>query len=196
MKKTMKAIVKKHSEVGIWMDEVPIPTIQDNEVLVKILKTSICGTDLHIYKWDAWARKNVPVPLVIGHEFVGVIEKIGSRVTQYKVGERVTAEGHLVCGVCEPCLEGKKHSCPKTKGIGYHAPGVFAEYAAIPEENVFRLPKEISDEEAAILTRTATQHTPFYLSHSPLKMFSSLVPARLAAWQRLSLVLAVHEKWL
>lgn len=150
MKKTMKAIVKKYSEVGVWMDEVPVPTIQDNEVLIKILKTSICGTDLHIYKWDAWARKNVPVPLVIGHEFVGVIEKIGSRVKNYKVGERVTGEGHLVCGVCEPCLEGKKHLCPQTKGIGYHAPGVFAEYAVFPEENVFRLPKDISDEEAAI----------------------------------------------
>jgi len=146
----MKAILKKFPEVGVWMDDVPIPTFKDNEVLIKVKQTSICGTDVHIYKWDAWARKNVPVPLVIGHEFVGIIEKVGSRVKNYKVGERVTGEGHLTCGTCEPCLEGKRHLCPNTRGVGYHVPGCFAEYMVLPEENVFRLPKDISDDEAAI----------------------------------------------
>jgi threonine 3-dehydrogenase len=146
----MRAIVKKFSEVGVWWDEVPKPTLKDNEVLIKIHKTSICGTDVHIYKWDAWARKNVPVPLVIGHEFVGVIEQVGSRVRHHKIGDRVTGEGHLTCGACEPCLEGKRHLCPKTRGIGYHAQGCFADYLALPDENVFALPKEIPDDLAAI----------------------------------------------
>lgn len=132
------------------MDDVPKPTFQEHEVLIKIHQTSICGTDLHIYKWDAWARKNVPVPLIIGHEFVGVIEACGSKVKKFKKGERVTGEGHLTCGHCEPCLEGKRHLCPNTRGVGYHATGCFAEYLVLPEENVFHLPKDIPNELAAI----------------------------------------------
>lgn len=147
----MKAIVKKYAKEGVWMDDVPVPTYGDDEVLIKIHKTSICGTDVHIYKWDSWAQRNVPVPLTIGHEFVGEIAAMGSKVQGMKVGDRVSGEGHLVCNQCPPCLRGEKQLCMNTRGVGYHATGCFAEYFALPSENVFLLPKGIKDDWAAIM---------------------------------------------
>src|SRR3989440_8433796 len=137
MQKTMPALVKKKPEVGVWLDEVPVPTIGINDVLIKVLRTGICGTDLHIYKWDAWAQKTIPVPLVIGHEFVGVIVEVGANVKDFHPGEIVSGEGHVVCGHCRNCLAGRRHLCKDTKGIGVNRPGAFAEYLALPQTNVW-----------------------------------------------------------
>jgi threonine 3-dehydrogenase len=134
---TMKALVKKKKDVGVWLDEVPIPTIGINDVLIKVLRTGICGTDLHIYKWDAWAQKTIPVPLVIGHEFVGTIVEVGSNVTDFHVGDIVSGEGHVVCGRCRNCLAGRRHLCKDTKGVGVNRAGAFAEYIALPYSNVW-----------------------------------------------------------
>src|SRR5436189_3142668 len=134
---TMRALVKKKANVGVWLDDVPVPTIGINDVLVKVLRTGICGTDLHIYKWDAWAQKAIPVPLVIGHEFVGEIVEVGSNVTDFSVGEIVSGEGHVVCGRCRNCLAGRRHLCKDTKGVGVNRPGAFAEYLALPMTNVW-----------------------------------------------------------
>ena len=146
----MKALVKKHRTPGLWMEDVPIPEIKANEVLIKTHKNAICGTDVHIYKWDAWAQKRVPTPMVIGHEFVGEIAALGSQVTGLKIGQRVCGEGHLTCGYCPPCKMGKKHLCMNVKGLGYDCPGSFAEYFNLPAENVFELPNSITDDVAAI----------------------------------------------
>lgn len=146
----MKSIVKKKAEVGLWMEESPLPTIKEHEVLIKVRKTSICGTDLTIYKWDEWARKNVPVPLIVGHEFVGEIAEVGKNVKSLQVGQRVSGEGHLTCGTCPNCRKGLKHICLHTRGVGYHTPGCFAEYMTLPEENIFVLPDFIDDNLAAI----------------------------------------------
>ena len=147
----MKALVKKHRTPGIWMEDVPFPEIKDNEVLIKTRKNSICGTDVHIYKWDAWAQKTVPVPMIIGHEFMGEIAKVGKNVHGLKVGDRVSGEGHLTCGTCPPCRMGKKHLCMNVLGLGYDCPGSFAEYFPLPAENVFPLPPTVNDDVAAIL---------------------------------------------
>lgn len=146
----MKAILKPNRAEGLVMAEVPKPTIGLNDVLVKIKKTSICGTDIHIYKWDAWAQKTIPAPMVIGHEFMGVIDEVGANVKGVKVGDRVAGEGHIVCGVCPNCKKGLKHICANTKGVGVHRQGCFAEYLSIPAENVFILPDSIPDDVAAI----------------------------------------------
>jgi threonine 3-dehydrogenase len=147
---SMKGLVKKIAAPGLWMEDVSMPVVKDNEVLIKTLKTSICGTDVHIYKWDAWAQKNVPVPLVIGHEFMGEIAELGKNVKGLKVGQRVCGEGHIVCGHCPNCRMGKKHVCMHTKGLGYHISGCFAEHFVLPAENVFPLPNSISDDLGAI----------------------------------------------
>lgn len=146
----MKAIVKKQPTQGLWMEDVPIPKIKEDEVLIKTRKASICGTDLNIYKWDAWAQKNVPIPLVIGHEFVGEIVEMGRLVTGLKVGQRVSGEGHLTCGQCPPCRMGNKHLCMNVRGVGYHSQGCFADYFKLPAENVFVLPPSVKDDIAAI----------------------------------------------
>jgi threonine 3-dehydrogenase len=146
----MKAIVKKHATEGVWLEEVPMPTMGDNDVLIKTLKTSICGTDVSIYKWSPWAQKNVPVPLVIGHEGVGIVQEVGKNVHHVKPGARVSIEGHLTCGICPPCQKGQKHLCMNVRGLGYHTPGCFAEYFTAPAENVFFIPDSISDDLAAI----------------------------------------------
>jgi threonine 3-dehydrogenase len=146
----MKAIIKKEPMQGLWMDDIPVPTIENNEVLIKSVKTSICGTDLNIYKWNPWSQKTVPLPLVIGHEFMGVIAKIGSNVKGLKEGDRIAGEGHITCGHCPPCRMGKKHICMNTIGLGYHCNGCFSEYFRFPAENVFLLPDTISDDLAAI----------------------------------------------
>jgi threonine 3-dehydrogenase len=146
----MKALIKKHRTPGLWMDEVPVPAIGDNEVLIKTHKTSICGTDVHIYKWDEWAQKTIPVPMVIGHEFAGEIAAIGRNVTGIQIGDRVSGEGHITCGHCPPCKLGKKHLCMNTLGLGVHRHGCFAEYFNLPAENVFKLPDFVPDELASI----------------------------------------------
>ncbi len=133
----MKALVKSKPEQGLWLENVPIPKIGINDVLIKILKTSICGTDVHIWNWDEWAQRTIPIGITIGHEFVGVIEDIGSNVHDYKKGDIVSGEGHLVCGRCRNCLAGRRHLCPNTKGIGVNRDGAFAEYLSIPVTNVW-----------------------------------------------------------
>src|SRR5437764_3802446 len=134
---TMHALLKNKREVGVWLDDVPIPTIGINDVLIRVLQTGICGTDLHIYKWDAWARTTIPVPLVIGHEFVGRIVEVGSNVKDFHPGEIVSGEGHVVCGRCRNCLAGRRHLCKDTQGIGVTRTGAFAEYLALPMTNVW-----------------------------------------------------------
>ena len=149
MKDTMRALVKRHPEEGIWMEEVPMPTVGPGEVLIKLIKTAICGTDLHIYKWDAWSQRTIRPGLVIGHEFVGTIEEVGPGVHGYRVGQRVSAEGHIACGVCRNCKRGKAHLCPHTVGIGVSRDGAFAEYIVVPATNLWSLPDEIPSELAA-----------------------------------------------
>src|SRR6476660_3055336 len=135
--RTMKALIKKKAEPGLWLDEVPVPTYGINDVLIKVLRTGICGTDLHIYRWDAWAQKTIPVPMVVGHEFVGEIVEVGSNVKDFHVGEIVSGEGHVVCGRCRNCLAGRRHLCKDTQGVGVNRPGAFAEYLALPMTNVW-----------------------------------------------------------
>ncbi|MFH1725513.1 MAG: L-threonine 3-dehydrogenase [Elusimicrobiota bacterium] len=147
----MRALVKKFRKKGLWLDEVPEPEVAENDVLIKIRQTAICGTDVHIYQWDEWAQKTIPVPMPVGHEFVGEVVRIGKAVGGVKVGERVSGEGHIVCGYCRNCRGGTRHLCPNTKGVGVDRPGAFAEYLAIPASNVFPIPDGISDDEACLL---------------------------------------------
>lgn len=135
--KTMKALVKARSEPGLWLQDVPLPVPGKSEVLIKIIRTAICGTDVHIYNWDAWAQQTIPVPMHIGHEFVGRVAEIGENVTDFKPGDLVSGEGHLVCGHCRNCLAGRRHLCPKTSGVGVNRPGAYAEYLTIPQTNVW-----------------------------------------------------------
>ena len=134
---TMKALVKSKAEPGLWLEEVPVPEIGINDVLIEVLRTGICGTDVHIYNWDAWAQKTVPVPLVIGHEFVGRIVEAGGNVKDFRVGDVVSGEGHVVCGRCRNCMAGRRHLCMETSGIGVNRPGAYAEYLALPMTNVW-----------------------------------------------------------
>ena len=148
--KTMKALVKKEAREGLWLDDVPVPEIGINDVLIEILRTGICGTDVHIYNWDAWAQKTIPVPLVVGHEFVGRIVAVGSNVKDFRVGDIVSGEGHVVCGRCRNCLAGRRHLCKETKGVGVNRPGAFAEYLSLPMTNVWHLDPAVSHDVAAI----------------------------------------------
>ncbi len=147
----MRALQKTHPKHGLWLVDIPEPECKDDEVLVKIRQTAICGTDVHIYQWDEWSQKTIPTPMHIGHEFVGEIVKIGKLVKAFKEGDRVSGEGHIICNTCRNCRAGAKHLCINTKGLGINIPGCFAEYLAIPESNAFLVPTEISDDEAAIL---------------------------------------------
>jgi len=135
--KLMKAIVKKKAEPGLWLQEVQIPEPGINDVLIKIHKSAICGTDVHIYNWDTWAQKTIPLPNIIGHEFVGKVEKIGMNVSDFKPGDVVSGEGHIVCGHCRNCLAGRRHLCKKPEGIGVNRDGAFAEYLSMPQSNVW-----------------------------------------------------------
>jgi threonine 3-dehydrogenase len=135
--KSMKALVKKKSQPGLWLDEVPIPQFGINDVLIQVLRTGICGTDVHIYNWDAWAQKTIPVPMVVGHEFVGRIVDVGSNVQDFHAGDIVSGEGHVVCGHCRNCLAGRRHLCKATKGVGVNRAGAFAEYLSLPMSNVW-----------------------------------------------------------
>ena len=146
----MKSLVKKYAERGLWLDEVPEPTIGINDVLIKVRKTGICGTDLHIYKWDAWAQRTIPVPMTVGHEFVGEIVAVGSNVVDFHPGEIVSGEGHVVCGRCRNCLAGRRHLCAHTLGVGVNRPGAFAEYISLPMTNVWHHAPDIDEEVASI----------------------------------------------
>jgi threonine 3-dehydrogenase len=146
----MKALVKSKREPGLWMEDVPIPEIGPNDVLIRIHTSAICGTDMHIWNWDHWSQKTIPVPMHVGHEYAGVIEKVGDEVEGYKVGDRVSGEGHIVCGHCRNCRAGKRHLCPNTFGVGVNRPGSFAEYLSLPAINLFKLPDSISNELASI----------------------------------------------
>ena len=150
MSDRMRALVKARAEPGLWMEEVPVPGIGPNDVLIKVVKSAICGTDIHIWNWDEWARRTVPVGLVTGHEFVGTVADTGSAVTEYRVGQRVSGEGHIVCGHCRNCRAGRGHLCRNTQGVGVTRPGSFAEYVAIPQHNVVPIPGDVPDEIAAI----------------------------------------------
>ena len=136
MQKTMQALVKKEREPGLWLDEVPVPSVGINDVLIKIHKASICGTDVHIWNWDAWSQKTIPVPMTIGHEFVGTVAALGNNVTDLEIDDVVSGEGHIVCGRCRNCLAGRRHLCNRTSGVGVNRPGAFAEYLCIPVTNV------------------------------------------------------------
>jgi threonine 3-dehydrogenase len=142
----MRALVKSKAEPGIWMEDVPKPSIGPNDVLIRVRYTSICGTDLHIVNWDAWAQRTIKVPLVVGHEFEGSIVEVGSEVEGLAAGQRVAVEGHVTCGHCRNCRAGKRHLCRNTKGIGVNRPGAFAEFVSVPAANVYVLPAGMPDE--------------------------------------------------
>jgi len=146
----MKALVKKERKPGLWLEDVPQPSVGINDVLIRVTHTGICGTDLHIYKWDAWAQKTIPVPMVVGHEFVGEVVEVGANVKDFFPGEIVSAEGHVVCGRCRNCLAGRRHLCKDTQGIGVNRPGAFAEFIAVPMTNIWHHRKGIDREVAAI----------------------------------------------
>jgi threonine 3-dehydrogenase len=141
------ALVKKFAKPGLWLEEVPPPEVGEDDVLIRVLNSSICGTDVHIFNWDAWAQKTIPVPMVVGHEFVGVVDRIGSHVHDFHPGDLVSGEGHVVCGRCRNCLAGRRHLCPNTSGVGVNRPGAFAEFLALPETNVWhcdpKIPREV-----------------------------------------------------
>ncbi len=149
--KKMKALIKAKPEKGIWLQEVNVPEIGVNDVLIKVSKSAICGTDLHIYLWDHWAQNTIKTPMIIGHEYVGYVAKMGAEVTQFKEGDRVTGEGHIACGHCRNCRRGRQHICETTIGIGVNIDGAFAEYVKVPATNVMKVHDKISDEIAAIM---------------------------------------------
>lgn len=146
----MKALVKSKAEQGLWLEEIPKPTMGINDVLIRVRYTGICGTDVHIYQWDDWAKKTIPVPMAIGHEFVGEIVEVGSNVNDFFPGDIVSGEGHVVCGRCRNCLAGRRHLCANTQGVGVNRPGAFAEYIVLPMTNIWRHDPKINQEVAAI----------------------------------------------
>ena len=133
----MKALIKKEAREGLWLEDVPLPEVAINDVLIKVKRTAICGTDMHIYNWDAWAQKTIPVPMVVGHEFVGEIVEVGANVIDFRPGQIVSGEGHVVCGRCRNCMAGRRHLCSQTSGIGVDRPGAFAQYLVLPMSNVW-----------------------------------------------------------
>jgi len=146
----MKALVKSKRAPGLWLEDVEAPRIGINDVLIRVHRTGICGTDLHIYRWDEWAQKTIPVPMVVGHEFVGEIVEVGSNVMDFQPGDIVSGEGHVVCGRCRNCLAGRRHLCAKTAGVGVNRPGAFAEFIALPMTNIWRHHPSIDQDIAAI----------------------------------------------
>lgn len=150
MSNEMRALVKARPEPGLWMERVPVPEPGPGDVLIKVRKSAICGTDVHIWKWDEWSARTVPVPMVVGHEFCGEIVDRGAAAVKFEIGQRVSGEGHITCGICRNCRAGRAHLCRNTKGVGVNRPGAFAEYLSIPEANVVPIPDDIPDEIAAI----------------------------------------------
>jgi len=147
----MRALVKAKPERGIWLEDIDKPTVGHNDVLIRVKRTAICGTDIHIYQWDDWASKTIPVPLAVGHEFYGEVVECGVEVKGFNIGDRVSAEGHVTCDVCRNCRAGRRHLCMNTVGVGVNRAGAFADYLCVPAFNVFKLPDAISDEMASIL---------------------------------------------
>jgi threonine 3-dehydrogenase len=147
----MRALVKAKAERGIWLQDIDKPVPGHNDVLIRVHRTAICGTDIHIYEWDEWASRTIPLPLAVGHEFYGKIVECGSEVRGFEIGDRVSAEGHITCGVCRNCRAGRRHLCMSTTGVGVDRAGAFADYLVVPAFNVFKLPDAISDEMASIL---------------------------------------------
>jgi threonine 3-dehydrogenase len=150
MPATMKALVKRKAQAGLWLEDVPVPAIGINDVLIRVDRTGICGTDVHIYNWDEWSQRTIPVPMVVGHEFVGRIVEVGSNVSDFRVGDLVSGEGHVVCGRCRNCLAGRRHLCADTRGVGINRPGAFAEYLSLPMTNVWHHAPGIDLDVAAI----------------------------------------------
>ena len=150
MTRKMEVLCKRESAPGLWRATADIPKVGANDIRIRIKKTAICGTDLHIYNWDPWAQATIKTPLIIGHEFAGIVESVGSSVAGFKVGDRVSGEGHITCGHCRNCRAGRRHLCRATIGVGVHRQGCFAEYLVIPASNAFRIPDSISDDTAAI----------------------------------------------
>jgi threonine 3-dehydrogenase len=146
----VKSLAKQHPKKGIWLVENPIPAVGHNDLLIKIRKTAICGTDMHIYHWDEWSQKTIPVPMIVGHEYVGEVVDTGSEVQGFKKGDRVSGEGHITCGHCRNCRAGRRHLCRNTEGVGVNRQGAFAEYLVIPAFNAFKIPDNISDDLASI----------------------------------------------
>jgi len=140
----MKALVKRHAKEGLWLEDMPEPEVGNNDVLVKIKKTAICGTDIHIYNWDEWAQKTIPIPMITGHEYAGEIVELGSNVSDLNIGDIVSGEGHITCGRCRNCLAGTIHLCPNTIGVGVNRTGAFAEYLSVPAKNIFKPSREMS----------------------------------------------------
>ncbi|MFQ5966723.1 MAG: L-threonine 3-dehydrogenase [Acidimicrobiia bacterium] len=147
----MRALVKAKTERGLWLEDVSLPEPGPEEVLIEVRHTALCGTDLHIYRWDEWASETIPVPMVVGHEFFGTVADIGSEVTGFQPGDRVSGEGHITCGHCRNCRAGRRHLCREAEGIGVDRPGAFGEYLVMPEDNAFLVPDDISDDIATIL---------------------------------------------
>ena len=147
----MKALVKARPEEGLWLQDVAEPEIGPNDVLVRVRRAAVCGTDVHIYEWDDWAARTIPVPMTVGHEFMGEIVEMGSEVAGFAPGDRVSAEGHVTCGHCRRCRAGARHLCRNTVGIGVNRPGAFAEYVSVPAKNLYRLPDAVTDEMGAVL---------------------------------------------
>ncbi|MEN8814567.1 MAG: alcohol dehydrogenase catalytic domain-containing protein, partial [Glaciecola sp.] len=146
----MKSLAKLYDKPGIWLNDAPIPTFGPNDLLIKIRKTAICGTDMHIYNWDTWSQNTIPVPMIVGHEYVGEVVDMGSEAKGFSKGDRVSGEGHITCGHCRNCRAGRRHLCRNTEGVGVNRQGAFAEYLVIPAFNAFKIPDNISDELAAI----------------------------------------------
>jgi threonine 3-dehydrogenase len=146
----MKSLAKLHRKPGIWLTNNPVPEVGPNDLLIKIRKTAICGTDMHIFNWDEWSQNTIPVPMIVGHEYVGEVVKIGQEVAGFKLGDRVSGEGHITCGHCRNCRAGRRHLCRNTTGVGVNRQGAFAEYLVIPAFNAFKIPANISDDMAAI----------------------------------------------
>jgi threonine 3-dehydrogenase len=146
----MRALVKRHAEPGLWLEDVPEPTYGINDVLIRVRKTGICGTDLHIHRWDAWAQRTIPVPMVVGHEFVGEIVAIGANVADFAIGDLVSGEGHVVCGRCRNCMAGRRQLCAHTSGIGVNRPGAFAELIALPQTNIWKHWSGVDEDVASI----------------------------------------------
>jgi threonine 3-dehydrogenase len=151
MSRTMRALVKAKPTEGIWMvDDAPVPEVGVHDVRIRIRKSAICGTDVHIYNWDAWSQRTVPVPMIVGHEYVGVVDAVGAEIEAFEPGDRVSGEGHITCGFCRNCRAGRRHLCRHAVGVGVNRPGSFAEYLVIPATNVYRIPDEIADDIAAV----------------------------------------------
>lgn len=146
----MKSLVKAKAEKGIWLQDTQVPEVGHNDLLIKIRKTAICGTDMHIYNWDDWSQQTIPVPMVVGHEYVGEVVGLGQEVRGFAIGDRVSGEGHITCGHCRNCRAGRRHLCRNTEGVGVNRPGAFAEYLVIPAFNAFKIPDNISDDMASI----------------------------------------------